>query len=152
MILKEGENKPVRLEFATTPAGPVVAPPSETEVEPEQSSPHPLRAPGFVVLGVGGVGLVIGAITGAVSISKVNAIKKDCNPTTGACPPSDASKGASANTLATVSDIGFILGGVGVAAGVTLILWPGKKTTDSAATTGLVLSPGLGGASLSGSF
>ena len=127
VTLKEGENKPVRLEFATGPAGPLVPPPSETEVEPASSSAHPLRTPGFVALGVGGVGLLIGAITGAVSISKVNAFKKDCNPMTGSCPPGDASKGATANTFATVSDIGFILGGVGAAAGVTLISGPARR-------------------------
>ncbi len=150
VTLKEGENRRVRLEFATSPTGPVVPPPSEPDVEPASDSAHPLRTPGVVVLGIGGAGLVVGAITGLVSISKVNAFKGMCSM--GSCPAKFASDGKTANTFATVSDIGFIVGGVGVAAGVTLILWPGKKTADSAPTTGLALSPGPGSVSLSGRF
>jgi hypothetical protein len=151
VTLKEGENKSVRLEFASSGPVGVAAPPPDVEPE-SSSSPHPLRKPGFVLLGIGGVGVVVGAITGLVSISKVNAFKGDCNAMTGACPKGDASKGASASTFASISDVGFIVGGVGVASGITLILWPGKKTSDSGTNTGLALHPGPGSVSLDGSF
>jgi hypothetical protein len=153
VTLKEGENKSVRLEFAATaPTGPALATPSEAAVDVDAASgtKHPLRVPGVVVLAVGGTSLVVGVVVGAASIAKVNAFKGDCSPN-GSCPKSDAPLGASANTFATVSDIAFIVGGVGVAAGVTLVLWPGKKS-DPNATTGLALRPGPGSLSLSGQF
>src|SRR5262249_32045924 len=122
-----------------------------------QPKPDIKRPLGFAAGGLGLAGVAVGAITGIMASSKFSGAKNDpatcrdnfCNPTTG----HDAIQ-ASRN-LATVSTIGFVAGGVALAAGVTLVLVssPGKKK-EPAASAGLVPAAGPqgGGLSFIGSF
>ncbi len=96
--------------------------------------------------GLGVAGGVIGAITGAMSLSQTNDVKKDCGGNV--CPPSEQSKIDSANALATISTVAFVVAGVGAAIGVTgTILFfstPGK--------TALRGTIGVGSLGLEGTF
>lgn len=80
---------------------------------------------------LGAIGLGVGALTGVLSIDKTGTIKQQCNPQ---CPASQADALSSARTLATISDVGFIAGGVGVAVGVTglilLVTHPSKTAAN----------------------
>lgn len=76
--------------------------------------------PAEIAFGVGGAGLVFGAITGIVSTSKTSSVKSDCVGNT--CPAADRSKADSAQTFATMSTAGFFVAGIGAAAGVVLLV------------------------------
>lgn len=141
---------PVPLPPPTTPA---IAPPAPLAPEPDHVAVHgsPRKTLGFVALGAGGVGLLVGGITGGLALSKHGDIAKSCPE--GHCP-----KGTEASyqpaidsygTMGTVSTIGFLAGGALAATGVILIVTaPKPKTTLGAITP--VVGPGYLGAT--GSF
>jgi len=76
----------------------------------------------ITALSIGGVGLVLGGVFGVMAMSKKSTLDGQC--TAKACPPGSQSMIDSANTFATVSTIGFIVGGVGIAAGIVLLAIP----------------------------
>jgi hypothetical protein len=96
----------------TGPTSPTEAPKTSFETKRD----HTLAA---IALGVGGAGLVFGGITGAIALGKHSTLAKDC--TGGKCPETDSKKVDSYHTMAMLSTVGFIVGGVGVAAGA--VLW-----------------------------
>jgi hypothetical protein len=118
-----------------TPPTPAKAEPSKTPPVPSapprasQTSIHPLV---WVGVATTGVGLVLGGITGAFAVSEANTVKGDCTLVIGGqnvCGPNDTGHLSTANTLGTISTVGFVVAGVGVAVLVTgLILGPVKKT------------------------
>jgi len=75
-------------------------------------------APSIVALSLGVAGVGLGAVTGSIALSKANALKDRCPDNH--CMRSDASEIDTAKTLGTISTIGFIAGGVALAAGVVL--------------------------------
>lgn len=121
----------------------------------------------IVALGVGGVGLVVGSITGLMAMGKASDLDGKCPE--GKC---DASKNPdvqsdidSYKTLGTVSTIGFVVGVVGVGAGVVLWLTAPKETAMAKGSRyatvpvqtkreGVKVTPviGLGSLGLSGTF
>lgn len=86
--------------------------PPPTEDTPD-TTPRALMIGGFALAAVG-VG--VGSVTGLMSISKVNDIKKDCSGDT--CPADRQGDIDSARSLGTISSIAFIAAGVGVGVGV----------------------------------
>jgi hypothetical protein len=128
-------------------------PPSE---EPKKGSP--LRLVGFIAAGVGGAALVGGVVTGVMAKSKDKKATEAC--TNKVCPTSAESDFDSAKSLATVTNVLFIGGGVLAAAGVGLIIVGGKssdenpKTAASAPRLRLTPVAGADGAGLfaTGSF
>jgi hypothetical protein len=134
-------------------------PPSEAVAEdraPEDTSILPVL--GWVSLGVGVVGLGAGTLFALQGKSKVDEANEICSLQGGACPDTrqaeveDLDDGArSANTLATV---GFVVGGVGIAGGITLLLLGsgGGGGESSAAAPGVRPQIGLGYAGIAGAF
>lgn len=107
-----------------------------------RSGTEPSKLPAFIAFGVGGAGLVMGAIAGGAAAARTSDLKKVCGESL-ECPPSERDNLNAANTTAHVSTTGFILAGVGVVAGVTLLLVPrGQK---SKAQASLLLGPGFAG-------
>lgn len=83
--------------------------------------------------GVAVVGIGVGTITGIMTLSKASTLKDTCT-SDGRCPANAQSDIDGASTLGTVSTIGFIVGGVGLAAGIIgLVAFPDKSTTTGAA-------------------
>lgn len=80
--------------------------------------------PGAVVLGLGGVGLAIGGVTGILALGASSDATEGC--TDGQCPTDSKTQVesdlASAGTLADVSTVSFIAGGVLATAGVVLLV------------------------------
>jgi hypothetical protein len=113
----------------------------------------------YVALGVGGVGIAVGAITGIVAIGKHGTLKDKCPD--GKCPDDAKSDVDSYKTMGTLSTVGFIVGGVGIAAGAVLWL---TAPSDSASAPSSPPSPaaksrftwhpyvGLGGGGVTGRF
>lgn len=134
--------------------GPVKNPndPIDSKKPPEGGSGglSPLVYVGF---GVGAAGILAGAITGGISISKTNELKDACDDKP--CPTSREPDIASANTMANVSNVSFALGAVGAAVGVVGLLLPRSPRQEKAAGAGHVhLMPivGPGGVGVSGTF
>ena len=75
--------------------------------------------PAIVSLSLGGVGLLLGAVTGAVAAVMASDIKKGC--VDGHCLAADADRLRTARTLAKVSTAGFAVGGAGVLTGTILL-------------------------------
>ncbi len=75
--------------------------------------------PGVLVLSLAAVGFELGAITGGLAASDASAVKEGCIE--GRCLRSDADRLDRANTLATVSTVGFVVGGVSLVTGIVLI-------------------------------
>jgi hypothetical protein len=100
------------------------APPSE---EPKKGSP--LRLVGFIAAGVGGAALVGGVVTGLMAKSKDKKATDAC--TNKVCPTSAEADFDSAKSLATVTNVLFIGGGVLAAAGVGLIIVGGSSSAEN---------------------
>lgn len=82
----------------------------------------PLFIPMAASFGVGVVGLGVGGVFGFMAISKANEVKDTCDGSS--CPNSSRNKTAKEDSLlyGNISTISFIAGGVGVAAGVALLV------------------------------
>jgi hypothetical protein len=98
-----------------TPSAPVVS-------APLGRSP-PYLVPAIISFSLGAAGIATGAATGVVSLNKVSELDKRC-PTKVNCSPADLPLATSAKTFGNVSTGAFVVGGVGVAAGLLLVLLP----------------------------
>ncbi len=105
----------------------------------------------YVGLGVGGAGLLAGAITGALSLARTASIKRRC-PTLTTCPPSLQGDIDAATTLANVSNAGFGVAVAGAALAVVGLVISGKPRSAPAPALFPLLTPvaqgaigGLGG-------
>jgi hypothetical protein len=145
--LAEGESRTVILKFGAEPTPPAEPASAKVELQPPAD---PGAAPGsgqriagYVGLGVGGVGLVLGTVVGLVAAGKKKDLEAEgCLDTH--CYPTQQSDVDSYNSMRTVSTVGFIVGGVGIAAGVTLLLTAPSRREGVALWLG-PSSAGLGG-------
>lgn len=111
----------------------------------------------IVALGVGGAGLVFGAVTGILAMGKHGDLEEKCPD--GQCPADAQSDIDSYKTMGTLSTVGFIVGGVGVAAGAVLWLTAPKEKRALASpsfrtASGTTFQPFVGptGAGVTGRF
>jgi hypothetical protein len=161
--VKEGGSETVELELkaTTAPGGPAAGGgEGSATLDPAQATKgaNGLRIASYVALGVGVVGLIGGTVFALQSSSKRDDAKALCNNPDGSCPADKQGQinsldddADSAKTLATV---GFVVGGVGIAAGVTMFILSNKKKSEPAAMYKPRVTPwvGFGSAGLSGSF
>jgi hypothetical protein len=112
---------------ASPPPPPPPPPPGNDHppppVVPGGEQPAPSSFPSYLpwaALGVGGAGLVLGTITGVVAMGKHSDLAKVCGG--GTCGSDQQSNVDSYHSMATLSTVGFIVGGVGVAGGVVMLL------------------------------
>lgn len=129
--------------------GPVATPtpPPVVPTSPEAASGSTQKTLGFVALGVGGVGLVLGAVTGGLAIGKHGDLATSCAR---GCPADKLDELGSYHTLGALSTVGFIVGGVGAAAGTILLLTlPAKKPAEEPRVTPVL---GLGYLGAKGTF
>jgi hypothetical protein len=113
--------------LAVPPAAPALA------VVPVESPPRSMSTATKVAIAsfaVGGAGLITGSVVGIVVLSRHSSIERGCNGA--ACPSGDNGEVTSYRGLAYLSTVAFIVGGVGVAAGVTLLFAAPKGTPVSA--------------------
>jgi len=127
VTLAEGETKTVPVELKERwidggdGAAPLGTPGVEDEKEPSGGL-SPLVPIGF---GVAGAGAIFGAITGIVSLGKTSDAEAQC--TDGRCPTSVQGDLDDAQTMATLSNVGFIVGGVGLGVGIVGLLLSGDS-------------------------
>src|ERR1019366_1863233 len=127
--LKEAESKEITVdagEVLPDAPSPIIVP----LVAPQPTSPqdhvdaHPGRTSriiGFSLLGVGAVGIGVGAVTGLVAIGKKSDLSSNCFPAT-VCNAQGAADASAGHTMATVSTVSFIVAGAALAGGALLIL------------------------------
>jgi hypothetical protein len=86
------------------------------------------------LMSIGGVGLVIGGVTGGLALGKAGELKDACPARTG-CPAENRDLEDSARTLGITSTVAFVVGGVAVGAGLTWLVveLAGGSSTDETA-------------------
>jgi hypothetical protein len=158
VTLSEGRQETLVLTVVATshpPPGAAAQGPPE-EDRPPESGANGMKIAGFVSLGVGVVGLGVGTLFGLKALSKRSDADDLADTCTGTgCRPEVAQRverlddeATSANTL---SIVGFAVGGVGIGAGVTLLLLSGGGSAEARAP-GVEPWVGLGSAGLRGRF
>ena len=131
-----------------------VAPPTEATAPAPEAPPASHGGPGVTAwtgFGVAAAGVVLGSVTGVMTLTQKSSIASKCNGNR--CPPSTYDSLSSANTLATVSTVSFIVAGAGAAVGVTAWLL-GRDHGTAPPTTGVRVTPwvGVGSLGASGTF
>lgn len=110
--------------------------PSDADKKPSGGS----VVPAIVGFGVGAAGLALGGVMGALELGKVKDLETRCPNK--ACPADAQPDLDKANQLATLSTVGFVVGGVGVAAGVVLLVV--RKKAPATTSTGAWVVPWVG--------
>ena len=120
------ENVTLKLspETATESALAPSPPPQQDELASGGTSPLV-----YVGFGVGAAGIVVGSVTGIMSLSKTSSVKDQCDGNR--CPTSAESDADSAKTLANVSNIGFGVGIVGIGIGIYGLLSSGSSSPQT---------------------
>ena len=158
VTLAEGESKTVLLRLAPAPAKQPVATPPRSELAPTPLAVTPTdtgvgegrtqRILGWGGLGVGAAGLAFGTVTGVMVLSKKNTLE-DHGCVDGACYVDQEDDVNNLNSLRRVSTVGFVIGGVGAAAGAALLLTAPLQRREGPAVRAWL---GVGSAGVKGSF
>jgi len=129
---------PVLESAPTQSPPPTPAPPKKIEAPPEDPSRgDSQRLIGIIVGGVGIVGLGVGSYFGLRAQSKLDDSNADnhCRPPNDTCDATGLSLREDASSAAAVSTVAFVVGAVGVAAGVVLYLTAETSSTPRARLT-----------------
>src|SRR5262249_1396671 len=130
VTLREAETQTVMLTLVANPSqsatvattGPLTTPETPT-ADTGTNKNSPTLHVGF---GAGAAGLAVGTVAGLIHLSKVSKVKQDyCGGGTDCQPGFEEARDA-AKPSATISTVGFIVGGAGVAAGVVGLLMPSR--------------------------
>jgi hypothetical protein len=84
---------------------------------------------GYVLLGVGGAGVVVGSIFGGLALGTRKTLDSACPPAKDQCPASADGDIKSLKSQATVSTVGFIVGGAGLLSGLIVLVASKSPTT-----------------------
>ena len=123
---------------AAAPVGPVV---------PVQSDPKQINPVTWIGLGVGALGVGVGAVTGIIALGKASKVDKACMSTH--CPPSAKNEVDSGRTVATISTIGFAVGGAGLITAAVGYFLMSKPKASATGVMPFVTASSIG---LDGSF
>jgi hypothetical protein len=126
----------------TTVAGGTTSP---TADKPSDGSTQ--RTIGIVVAGVGLVGVGVGTFFGLQASSNWSDAKKECSAYPNGCSAKGISLQKDASSQAMISTVGFIAGGVGLAAGAVLFFTAGSGKTETVA-----VGVGPGNVTIKGTF
>ncbi len=148
----ERESKTVTFDLKAT-----ALPQARAVVQPARAPTDTSPLPGVLLyggFGLGAAGIAVGTVMGLASIAKVSDIKKDCQNNT--CPPSRQSDIDSAKSLGTVATVAFVVGAVGVGAGIVGLVLKSKTSSEAtpSATSGRSFRADVGPtwAGVSGAF
>lgn len=112
------------------------------------------RTSGFVALGVGGAGLLLGGVMGGLALSQKGTVDSECKAVSVGYDCSPAGRAAVDEIVkyGTPSTVGFIAGGVLAATGLVLILTAPKKEARTSLQVTAQGAPGLAFVNMEGSF
>lgn len=160
--LKEGESAEVVVSMEgasaapTGPTGPTGPGPTGPGGPTDGSKPAPdgggrkIHVLTWIGAGVGVAGVGVGTVTGLMALSKASKVDSAC--ANKVCPTSAKSDVDSGRTLATVSTIGYIAGGVGVAAAAVGFFVLSKPASAGAAPARVQVVAGPSYLGLDGRF
>jgi len=161
----EKEQKQVTVELPPQPAAEPTETQTPTETPPVEHAAKSGFSKGLMYggFGLGGAGLVVGAITGFLTMSKTSTIKGSSGCSGNVCGPAEFNDISSAKSMATISTISFVAAGVGAAVGVIGLVTgnssetvpastPPEKPAGEESTSRIEPWLGLGAAGLRGSF
>ena len=123
--LREGTTKVTVPELAPTA-------PAETPAAPPRASGDSRRSLALAIGGIGMAGLAVGAIAGAIALSSRSRAEDVCPEATYhfRCPTeAGANDWSSAHTAGNIATVGFVVGGVSLAAAAVIWLTAPRKTT-----------------------
>jgi len=123
LSLAEGEAKTLTIALSRGD-GPAVADPDGQDDGPGE----PLPIGPIVLFGVGGAALIVGGVTGALALERSDELHDRCPPNP--CPPENEALEDEAKVFATVSTVGFVLGGAAVAGGLAWWLFGSSDGED----------------------
>ena len=155
VTLKPGEPTHVlipELVAVSAPPPPPPPAPEPSEVVPDPAAtdaPSPLPLAGYALLGVGGAGLVTGAILGGLALKEKAAADGGCPDKT--CTPEGFDHVERGRGLGIGATIGLTLGGALAATGVVLA-WTGASEREVSFTLAPMVGLDAQGALLSGAF
>lgn len=135
---------------AAAPAGPATAP---VAPPPSGSSWSGQKTFALVSAGVGVAGLVVGGVFGAQTMSKWSDAKSNhCTGPSGSrvCDDTGVTEASDARTAGTISTIGFVVGGVGIAGAA--ILWATAPSHGASVAIRPAVGPGVAALSAAGTF
>lgn len=95
---------------------------------------------GWSAIGLGGAGLLVGAITGGLAVKQHGELEDLCGD--GKCPPNTQDRIDRYETMGAVSTAGLIAGGVFAATGVVLLVTAPKSGATSATAAPLTVGVG----------
>ena len=165
VAVAEGEQKQIVLKLvadptavspaaADTPPEPAATPPPSgppvDQPPPESGGSSGMRVGSYVAFGVGAVGLGLGTVFLLQSSSKRSEADDLCTLPDGACDrrlqPEIDQLDSDADSAATIGVAGLVLGGVGIATGVTLFVLSsgGGSRTGDARPKGVRVAPLIG--------
>jgi hypothetical protein len=157
VTLAEGQKQSITLRFTkqqaavVAPGAPLPPEPKEPQAEADDSR-GTRRVLSYVALGVGGAGLVVGGITGALVLRDKKKFDENENCRDGKCLQSETDEVESFRTLRTVSTVGFIAGGAFAATGIVLLLTSGASEKSGKDQVALKLSLSPSSVAFSGKF
>jgi hypothetical protein len=137
--LAEGETKTMTLIFTAPPAVEPESPRAVSATAPATAATSPAQSPaddtrlgpmpgtrqrilGWLSTSIGGAGLAVWGVTGAMLLAKRNELDSSDECVNQACGPAKHDTVEDLNALRPVSTLGFVVGGVGLATGLTLLL------------------------------
>jgi hypothetical protein len=143
-LLAEGAEERVTLDFAASSKVPTA---SAAGSSSDRGSAAPTRTLGWIAIGVGGAGVLVGTVSGIMAVGDRTAI--DDNPACGndTCPTTERELVDRYNSLRTVSSICLIGGAAVAAAGAVLVLTAPKTRAPE-----VTLRLGPASATLGGRF
>jgi hypothetical protein len=133
----EGERKTVVLSFNAPPPPVVAVAPAAAPVH-DHASPPPSapssaqRTGGWVAVGAGGAGLLVGAVSGLVALGKKSDLDSNQRCQNNRCAPSESGNVDAYNSLRTVSSVGLFAGGGLAVLGAVLVLTAPRRPSTQA--------------------
>lgn len=137
VTLKEGAHEEVILQLEATAAD---APKDEAAVEEEDDDGGSSIVPPLIAFAAGAAGVGLGIGFGAVAFGQTSDIEERCGGNV--CPPEEQGALDEAKRSGTISTVGFVIGGVGVATGIVLLLASGGDEEDDVGALTPVIGPG----------
>ncbi len=153
--LARGQTQTVVLKLPPVSAASALEPSADPRPTGLERGSSAYRIPGIIAVSIGAAGLVIGTVSGAVALAQQSSLEERCPERN--CGPDDHRAADWYDTSRALATAGFVLAGVGVAAGTTLLLLDASADEGDGATenrTALRVRPwvGLAGIGVRGSF